>query len=284
MNKTIDVFIYSYKGKNVKEVIDQLNKTAKNILMIEFFDQNPIDRSELFNDVKNLKYRNIMWDSQISPCIYKDRFIKKSKSDYILLLSDNIIFSDGWDERFINFINNEIIISGSGITTISQNDSFSITKNISDSSLFNLTNYINRDFIFGNTGTIKKIQYPYYLKYNGEEEILSISAYCQGIDIYSSPTTIYSKCNQSIMGSVYVPFSLDHFYNEAILLFNGKNNFIKLDNKRTIDEFEQFHKFVFKDNLSKLPYIKDDVLYDPNSINFGNMGGRKFIDKVKKVD
>lgn len=285
MNSTIDIFIYSYKGRNIKDVINQLNKTSKNTINIQLFDQNPLDRNEQFKDISNLKYRHILWDIQTSPCSYKNDFIKKSNADYILILSDNILMSDGWDERFINFINNEIIISGSGNLSIAKKDEFSIAKNITPSSLFNLTNYINRDFIFGKKETFNCIEYPYYLKYNGEEEILSADFYCNGIDIYSAPTNIYSIINKNEMNTIYVPYSLDHLYDESLsILFNQKNNFIKLKNKRSFSDFEKFHNFIFKDNLNYLPYKNNDVFYNQYSIKFSNLDGNKFIKKVTKID
>ncbi len=284
MNKTIDVFVYSYKGKNLVDVINQLNKTSKNKINIQLFDQNPIDRRQQFSNILNLKYKHIIWDIIKSPCLYKNNFIKKSNADYILILSDNILMSDGWDERFINFINDKIIISGSGKLSISKKDEFSIQKNISESSLFNLTNYINRDFIFGKKETFDNIRYPEYIKYNGEEEILSLDIYCSGIDIYSAPSKTYSSIKKD-EHSVYIPYSVDHLYNECIsLLLNEKNNFIELKNNRSISDFEQFHNFIFKENLSYLPYQNNDVLYDQYSMQFGNMGGSKFIKKVTQVN
>ena len=281
----IDVFIYSYKGKHLKDVVSQLIKTAKNNVRIQLFDQNPIDRHELFQDIKNLNYKNIMWDLQKSPCIYKNNFIKRSKADYILILSDNILLSDGWDERFINFINNDIVISGSGNLKINKRDNFSINKSISESSLFNLTNYINRDFIFAKRTTMSRIEYPFYIKYNGEEESTSILFYCSGVDIYSAPTKIYSKIGEIVIENSYVPFSIDHLYNESLeLLFSGKNNYSELNTIRTVSDFEQFHNFTFKDNIFPLPFLNNDVGYDQYSIKFGNLGGSKFIDKIKKID
>lgn len=281
----IDVFIYSYKGKYLKDVVNQLFKTAKNNISVQLFDQNPIDRHELFDGIPNFKYKNIVWDLQKSPCVYKNNFIKRSRADYVLILSDNVLLSEGWDERFINFINNDIVISGSGNLNISKRDNFYINKNISESSLFNLTNYINRDFIFSKRSTMSKIDYPYYMKYNGEEEVVSALFYCSGVDIYSAPTKIYSKIGDSPVEHLYVPFSLDHLYNDSMeLLITGKNKYSIPNTIRTIDDFEKFHKFVFKDNLVPLPFLNNDVEYDQYSVKFGNIGGSKFIDKVKKVE
>lgn len=282
---SIDVFIYSYKGKSIKDVVNQLFKTAKNNINVHIFDQNPIDRHELFNDMPNLNYKNIIWDLQKSPCIYKHNFIKRSKADYILILSDNILLSEGWDERFINFINNDIVISGSGNLNIYKKNNFYIDKNISESSLFNLTNYINRDFIFAKRTTMLRVDYPTYIKYNGEEEVISALFYCSGTDIYSAPTQIYSKIGEPTIENLYVPFSLDHLYNDSLeLFFNGKNKYVSPDTVRTIDDFEKFHSFVFKDSLFPLPFLNNDVGYDQYSVKFGNMGGTKFIDKLKKVE
>ena len=82
---------------------------------------------------------------------------------------------------------------------IKQKDIFSIEaiKNNNDS--FYLNQYIDRDFIFTTNKTIRQISYPNYLKYYGEEEIISVDAFTKGIDIYSAPTNTYEQIDNSFV-------------------------------------------------------------------------------------
>lgn len=282
-NIDIDVFIYSYKGKNLLDVIKNINKTSSSKIRITVLDQHPINRSNLF-EIDNVIYKHIVWDMQSQPNKYKSSFIKKSTSEYVLIISDNIILENGWDKKFINFIKDDNIISGSGNVKLYSKNLFYLDKEILPTSDFTITNYINRDFIFAKSSTLKSLDYPFYIKFNGEEETISLIAYSSGIDIYSAPSFLYKKYDQLKITEIYAPFSLNHNYNEAIsLLLTGKNKFQTLKDVGKISDFENFHGIRFKDVLNPLPFIDNDVEYNQYASHFGRMGGKKFVEKVTKV-
>ena len=127
MTSDIDVIIYSYKGKLLKDVIGSVfaNSSGTRNIHLTLIDQNPIVRENLFTEFPNFTYRYIFWDSQKSPLIYKKYAISKSRAKYILILGDNILLNKNWDEELTGFINNKnIIISGNKKISISQESLF----------------------------------------------------------------------------------------------------------------------------------------------------------------
>jgi len=285
MMSNILVVIYSYKGKILKDVINQieLSKSNNNSVNIVLWDQNPLDRKKIFN---NVIYNHIFWDQITSPSVYKNLSIKKYNYDYILFLSDNVLLSNNWDEKIINLLNNKnIILSGNSKFKINKKNFYSIEKeNIESINDITITNFIDKSFIFGNRKTFEEIYFPPYIKYFGEEEVLSIDIFSKGIDIYAVPTEIYSKVLPDLITEIYVPFSLNHGYNHALSLFkNNKNQFIDLtQRKRTVKDFCNFHNFMFN-SLNYLPFFTDDVQYDPYGLNFDKVDARRFVARTKAI-
>jgi hypothetical protein len=264
-----------------------LNNAATDIkISIKIFDQNPVIRKDLFQDIPSCIYEHLFWDWQNSPTLYKNRSINLAKEDYILILSDNVLLSSGWDKKVLDFIeDNNVVVSGSGPIKIEQKNNFYIKKELGISNNFIKNNFIDRSFIFAKTKTLKeKTKYPRYIKYNGEEEIISAELFTNGIDIFSAPSDTYSTIGDSTLESLYVPFSLNHNYNSAIELFKtGKNSFISLlDGVRSIDEFNKYHNDVFL-TLFPLPFHTNDVEYNPLKLNFQSVDARKFVARTKAI-
>lgn len=287
MNKTIDVVLYSYKGKYTKDVIDNLekNKSGNNNVSIFFIDQHPLDRSEDFKKYTNLRYRHIFWDLQVSPVALKAKEIRQSRSEYVLVIADNVLINSNWDEDLLSMTNDNEIISGNSLLNITNKNLFYIQKEKVDTPVKSLTNFISREFIFGKTSLLKTIEYPNYLKYNGEEECLSIDLFTRGIDVYSCPTSFYSTISEPTIETLYVPFSINHNYNEAVeLVRTGKNKLVDFSNReRSIADFYSAVRYDFG-QVNRLPFTDDDVLYNPHKLNFNKVDARKFIDRTRKID
>lgn len=287
MTSDIDVVIYSYKGKLLKDVIGSVfaNSSGTRNIHLTLIDQNPIVRENLFTEFPNFTYRYIFWDSQKSPLIYKKDVISKSRAKYILILGDNILLNKNWDEELTGFINNKnIIISGNKKISISQESLFYLTKDFEDSEDFTLTNFVDKDFVFLNKDTLNSFEYPDYLKYNGESEALSLDIFTSGIDTYCSPSNIFSKIGSSTIEELYVPFSINHNYNEVINLFHHESNsFISLLNKpRSVLDFIIFHS-IDASMINKLPFQTNDVEYDPEDMNFNAVDARRFVARTKAI-
>jgi hypothetical protein len=287
IQKHIDVIIYSYKGKILKNTVDNIVKmsSGNNIIKIKIFDQFPLNRKDVFNEFSNLEYIHIFWDHIKSPCIYKFNAIKTSSSDYMLVVADNVELAKNWDINLINFVGNKhLIVSGNGKTKISHNGIYYLSKEVDFSDTYNLTNWIDRGFIFSQSITLRSIPYPTYVKYNGEEEIASATYFCNNIDIFSTPTNMYNKIGINSLENTYHTFSKDHNYNELIkLLKTGENKYINLNSMpRSMSEFLSFHS-ISSDYIKPLPFPNTDVEYDPTSMPFDKIDSKKFMTKVNYI-
>jgi hypothetical protein len=239
----------------------------------------------LFADFPNLYYNHIFWDIQISPLFYKNDAVNHSKSKYILILGDNVLLNKDWDEELINFVvKTNAVVSGNKKVSISHDSLFYLKKSLTESESFALTNFIDRDFIFFEKDNFKKFAYPTYLKYNGEEEALSLSVFASGTDIYCSPSQTITKVGKSTIEELYVPFSINHNYNEVVqLLHTGSNSFNDGSSwSRSIKDFSDFHGIDFL-NINRLPFQTNDVDYDPANMNFNSVDARRFVARTKAI-
>lgn len=278
----IDAIVYSYKNKNLKLVVDALLNNTFNDIFIYIFDQHPIDRSATFKDDR-ISYEHIPWDTVQSPCERKGNVINISKADYILQISDDSLVSPSWDNALITFISEERrIISGNKKIKLFQKDKFFLGVEKEESFNFELSNYIDRNFVFASRRIWNSISYPYQLKYNGEEEMMSLDFYRAGKNIYSAPSNIYQDLGLRTLDNLYLPFSKNHGYNSVVdSLMSGSDesnkNFI-----RTRSDFFTFHK-IENISLHKLPFSTDDVSYNPYGLSFQDIDARKFISSTKAI-
>lgn len=285
----IDVIIYSYKGKYLKEVVDNLiqKSSKKNKIYIHVLDQSTLTKQDHFDKIFDLTYNHIFWDKIKGPCYYKNNILKESKFSYTLFLSDNIFLSENWDEYLLNNLTNKYsIISGKNITTLQNDGPFYISKKEIISDQKNKTYFVNRDLIFGHTETLQQIGYPWYMKYYGEEEILSVLCFTNNIKIDSCPNYFYQKRGSDTIKELYTTFSKYHNYNEMIYLFkNKKNKYIDID-QPLIPDISFFFKMhdIDPNLLNPLPFSLNDVEYDPDVSNFDDIDSKKFMTKINYID
>ena len=286
-NQQIDVMIYSFKNKKLKDnVISIINNSKLNNFEISIIDQNPVNRESIFNEFKSVRsYLNVFWDSIKSPTVYKNMHICDSESEYVLLISGDVELKDGWDVKLIELLGDQnIIISGQGIPELSQKDLYFLTETRAESSELSLTNFIDNNFIFGRKDILMNIEYPKNIKYFGENEIVSCSFYCSGIDIYSLPTGFYNDLKIRHLETYYTVMSLEHNYNFAVDILNGETNKYtrQFPTKRNISMFLKFHNLKL-DTLKRLPFQKNDVEYDPDGIKFLRSTPQRFVDTTKVI-
>ena len=264
----IEVILYSYRNKNLRLVVDSiLNNTIDDVLL-HVYDQHPIDRSEKFGDIE---YNHIFWDRINSPCELKGSLVHQAIASHVLVMSDDVILSPGWDVVVKDFIQDrDILVSGAGLVSAKRLDLFTIMPLISEASTFSLSQYAIREFIFGSKDVWNKFQYPYNLKYNGEQELLSLNAFMAGVDIYSAPSSLYKDLQARTLEALYVPFSKDHRYNDAIDALLSNKDFLKFHN-------------IDSDSIKRLPYQNDDVSYIPENMEFQDVDARKFISNTKAI-
>jgi hypothetical protein len=282
MANSIDAILYSYKSKNLKLVVETLLKNTHSPITVHVLDQNPLDRSSAFEDSR-VVYEHIYWDAIKSPSERKASIIDSSSSDYILQLSDDCLLEPGWDNKIIEVVGKkDVVVSGIGVAKLVKLDHFSVQASWEKSLDFHITNYIDRNFVFATNEVWNSISYPYYLKYRGEEEMLSLDFFRSGKDIFSSTAGTYKDLKQRVLEKTYLPFSKEHNYNRVVeaLTSNGTDR----DNgfSRTRDSFLEFHDLLGLD-IVNLPYQTNDVDYNPDNLAFQDIDARKFISNVKTI-
>lgn len=281
----INIFIYSYKGKHLKDVVQQIiDNSSKNYSIgIGIFDQHPLDRRETFEKL-GVGYKHIFWDWLTNHSELRASNAMWSASKYFLLLSDNVMLSKNWDKKLIEACKPGQVISGNHELSISAKNLFYIKKEKTSTEEVTRTDFIDRDLIFGHKETMSALNYPSYLKYNGVEEVLSLDLFTRNVPIFAMPSDFYTLAGEPTMENLYVPFSLNHNYNEAIKLFkNGQNCCSSiLGRNLTVDDFSNRHNFNFKE-LNPLPFETNDVSYDPEKLNFNQIDARRYTATTKAV-
>jgi hypothetical protein len=270
----IQSLIFSYQNKNLKLVVDQLIQNTKNDMFVTIFDKHSLDRSSIFKAEEyrdNVEYHHIFWDEIIGPAEYKSNWARDNASDHVLFLSDDTIVSKDWDEKLLHFLEDKnAIVSGKGVLKLKQVDAFFFQQDRNPSSNFTLSNFIDRNFIFGKTEILKNI-YPKEIKYRGEEELLALNLFNNKIEIFSGPSNLYEDLKLRTIENSYTTFSIEHNYN---LLIDKYLN--------APQEFLDFHG-IDKNNLNKLPYNPDDVQYNPYSLSYQEIDARKFLLGIKEI-
>lgn len=293
----INVVLYSYRDKDALRTIDNLlsNTSNKSYLNIRWYDQNGLEKSKPFynlikNKVCNGSYNYIFWDDMHGPVWYRDSAIQSLiREEYLLLIYPGISFSKNWDIELINFIKNkDIIISGNKDIILNIENNFFIDKKYSNIKNFKLNNFIDRRFIFGATKHIKRSKIdnmimPRWLKYYGDEEILSLQYFKNNIGVFACPSNIYTIEKPSTIEdfNYYVTFSKYHNYNLVLDVF--KNNKNTLFNQNIVKNFINFHNVDFT-KLHYLPFNTNDVEYNYENTSYDRIDGSKFITKIKRVD
>lgn len=297
------VTIYSYKNKNLKNTVANLfdKSSKKNNIFVRIFDQSPLtkwdqfgfynehaeNKWEYYSNFKNINYTHIFWDKIKSPCHYKNEVLKHSNYSYTMFMSDNILLSQDWDEFLLkNLKGKHSVITGKNKITLVNDGLFYLKKEEETIEEIQPTYFVSRDLLFGHTQTLQQIGYPWYMKYYGEEETLSILYFANNIKMYACPDTFYSKENEDTIKELYTTFSKYHNYNQMIDLFKKqKNKYEDIDKPLMgdIPSFFRIHK-INLDDLNPLPFLLDDVEYDPDASVYTDVDSKKFMTKINYID
>lgn len=279
---TIQVFVYGYKSKELPEAVAALieNQSGQNQITVSVFDQTNVIREQKFN---NAHYTHVYWDNRKSPFSYLENVLDNTDSDFFLYINGAIRFEKNWDlELVMGHGGRNVIISGNHTIRFSNsNHKFYPTyeKGVTDSAV--ITNWITNDFIFMRLNDFKRFpRLSGTLKNLGLEEIFSLFAMYSGFTVQCIATAWCSKIDQDIYSHDYHPFSLKHGYNKVIDLFHKKQN-IFFGNLECVDMLSKSVGFDFI-KLSHLPFMHDDVEYDP-VMEMDSIGEERFISDVRMI-
>lgn len=263
--KSINVFIYSYKVKDLLENILYIinNESHQNKIVYHIFDQNTLDRSSNFSSISNTFYRHIPWDDTRGIPFYRKKVLFNQASEYFLELSPNISLVPEWDIILIKSLKENTIISGNCFKNILvKSNSLVFNKKYNDIILE--SNFIDTDLIFLKQRDSVFLNQLIFLKHYGQELFASILSLNKEIKIFAMNSTFY-KIKNIDQDIVYYPYSKTHGYNKMIDTINGLNN----------DQFERFHGIKVSD-IPKLPYQIDDVPYHDAITSIDKNSSTKF--------
>jgi hypothetical protein len=268
----IKILLFSYKNKKLQEIIDNTYSTSDlKDFEIKVFDQSNIMKHFYFKDYDGLDYLYVNWDATDSQCKKKKEEIENCNNDFVLIMSDDVWLEPKWDTRLIEFAaDRSLVISGRETARLSHKDRYSIKNSPVPSDDFNLSQYIDRNFIFARTEILKNVGYPPKLKLYGEEEMLSINILSsEDIDIYNAPGDLYTDLKNRNLENLYTTFSKYHNF----------NNVYRAIQSGRAENFLKYHK-LDKDLYFPTPDLINDVEYDAQETGFFTDSARKFIDPI----
>jgi hypothetical protein len=283
MTNSIEVVLHSFKNKKLKDVVDSIIDTASSKVTLRVIDQNPTDRSKSYLSYDQVSYKYVSWDSIRATTSYRDEAIRTTESDFLLFISDDVLLPKDWDKTLVE-IAEDSVISGTGIVKIEHKNKFFIKAIRHQSNTTQITQYIDRNFIFAKTETLKDINYPERVKYFGEEELLSLALFISGIDIYSLPSNFYIDLQNRLFENMYSVMSLEHGYNSVVdaIRRDDATNYLIKNRRRSRKEFLDLHN-IDDQLINKLPFEKSDVSYDPENVKFLKTTPKKFVDTTKVI-
>jgi hypothetical protein len=273
--KSIKVFIYSYKNKNLLEYLeDIINKQSNNFNVTYYvYDQNNVNRDFLFTKIKaNLIYTHVRWDDLNSITYYRNMTILNYNfSDYYFEINSNISLMNNWDILLTSNIDNKKIISGFENVKLSIDRSYIVATKEKSYSI-EKTNYIDFDLVFCLHIDAMILLQLNGLKETGQDLLASLLFVDKDYEIYSLPSEVYIKKIQENTNT-YKSFSKNHGYNKMLLNIKNKNN----------QKFESFHGILIKDIL-EIPYQIDDVPYNNYKISLEHMDSPRFLKGYNRVE
>jgi len=87
--KTINIFLYFYKNKNILNIINLLNEKSskKNILFFDVYDQDNEKKYKLYENLNNVKYNHVFWDKNFGVSYFRNKSLQNN-FDYFLELKN----------------------------------------------------------------------------------------------------------------------------------------------------------------------------------------------------
>lgn len=283
----VHAIFYGYKNRVLKEsVMSAINNSSSDIdLRITVYDQNPLIRNDFFDTVEKCRYIHVYWDYIVSPSSHINSGFSLEDSDYTLISYGRIEFSKDWDVELIKLSeDSNSVVSGKNKTLLRKKNLFYIETYSRITDDFSISNYIDKDFLFGRSSLIERLRFPDYLKHEGINELMSLSYFTSGINIYSAPDTFYKVIGPDTIDTTYTTFSKSHGYNEFVKLAKtGKNSHVIIkDRAKSLRDFQDFHG-IDLGFLTPLPFPIDDVSYKPHEMPFDDVDQKKFMTKVNYI-
>ena len=271
--KSVKVFVYSYKNKNLLDQINDMISKQSGLLDVHYyvFDQNNVDRGFHFKDIDNVTYKFVRWDDYKSKTYYRNMVIlNENISNYFLEIDPNISIMGSWDIYLSSVLKTKGVISGKGLPQLSV-DRHLVSVNYIKSEQMTTVNYIDSNFIFLRVTDAMALTSLNILKDIGQNLFATAILMSKGYSIDSLPSSAYTTTTQDNYDT-YVPYSIIHGYNKMLEVLQGMNN----------TSFEDFHGIKLS-KLTKMPYEINDVDYLHFMISLDNLEVPRFLSGYRGV-
>ena len=265
--KSIKVFIYSYKNKNLLDQVKDLISKQSGMMNIVYYvvDQNNVDRDFHFKDLENVKYNFVQWDDYKSISYYRNStMLNGEMTNYFLEINPNISMMRSWDLYLASTLKEKSVVSGSGKVKLSIDRPLVRVEKIENEKV-SVSNYVDINLVFTTLPTAMLLSRLNILKHDGQDLFASAIFISNRYSIYSLPSNSYSQIEQDNAGT-YVPYSKIHGYNKMLDLVKQQYNV----------GFKDLHGIDLKD-LSFMPYEIDDVGYLSYRISLENSEIPRFL-------
>jgi hypothetical protein len=271
--KSVKVFIYSYKNKNLLDQVKDIISKQSDLLKVTYyvFDQTNVNREFYFKDIDNVVYNFIRWDDYKSKTYYRNAVIlNENISHYFLEINPNISLMKSWDIYLSSVLKPKSVISGSGLVKLSIDRHLVVASRIKSEGI-NVTNYVDINFMFLKLSDAMLLTNLNILKGLGQELLASATFVSNGYLIESLPSSSYTIEEQDNLDT-YIPYSVIHGYNNMLNMVSSKDT----------SSFEEFHGIRLLD-IVKMPYEINDVSYLHYKISLENLDVPRFLSGYRGV-
>jgi hypothetical protein len=189
------------------------------------------------------------------------------------------VFQGNWDmELVMGHGGRNVIMSGNhSILFNKDNYRFYSDYTLGDIDYTLRTNWIVKDFIFMSFDLFKSFPDISMIKYNGFEELYSLFAAHNNIEVNAIATAWVEDLEPKITEHDFIPFSVNHNYSVVIDCLKSVPGCLIPGAK----ELSIINGYEFS-MLNYLPYQRNDIAYDP-IMDIDSVGGERFHDVVKSL-
>lgn len=245
----INVFVYSYRNKNLTDYLSKFLETIKNkdLVTVIVFDQNNTGRFDEIEPMSNVLYRHLIWDDHRGPNNYRMAALRHPLK-YFFSIDDNILPPYGWDELFPKMVSESRSVISMFGKQIIEPANFGVKISYENFDDYSVSRFAEPGFLFLDRSMSEALLKTTPLKVDGISYVLSKYFFEKSIEIKSLPSSSVVVLDKPEKD--YIPYSKKHNYNLAIRYLKSE----------PVKEFSIFSGMDIQD-ISEWPHESNDVLY-----------------------
>lgn len=272
------VHFYGYKSRELPNAVSTLlaNSSGQHEISVVVFDQLNLERKDKFDSAE---YNYIHWDNLKSRFSYLNESKARDGYDFFMYVDGAKMFQKNWDmELVMGHGGRRVVMSGNHSIVFDTTEyRFYSDYILGDIDYTLRTNWIVKDFIFMSFDLFKTFPDVSMIKYNGFEDLYSLFAAHNNIEVNAIATAWVQDHEPKITEHDFIPFSINHNYSMVIDCFKSLSGCLVDGSK----ELSALNGYEFE-RLNYLPYQRNDILYD-QIMDIDSVGGERFHDVRKSL-